>query len=78
MKPRKAKISKMFQKLEKGNRVAVSIEKSLPREIPKKLEGSTGEIEEKKGRAYIVKISDGNMHKKYIIKPVHLKKLKFL
>ena len=75
-KIRKEKISRMFQKLEKGEKVAVIIEPSESFYSPKKLQGRTGVVEDIRGKAYIVKIAEGNKSKKYIIKPVHLKRIK--
>jgi len=71
----KSKISKMFKILEKGDKVAVIIEPSEKFSFPKQLQGRTGNIESKRGKAYIVKITEKNKSKKYIIEPVHLKKL---
>ncbi len=70
------KLSKIFQKLEKGDRVAVTIDLSGKINFPKTIQGRTGVIENKRGSAYEVKIKDFNKEKTYIVKPVHLKKIK--
>jgi len=75
MKKTKGKISRIFQELKEGDRVAVVIDISESTGFPKKLQGRSGVIEKRRGKAYIVKIRDSNKEKKYIIKPVHLKKL---
>jgi large subunit ribosomal protein L21e len=72
----KEKITKIFRNLKEGDRVAVVIEPSEKTGFPEKLQGRTGIIEGKRGKAYIVKIKDYNREKRFIIKPVHLKKLK--
>ena len=72
----KLKLSNYFKNFEKGDRVAVKRELSLQPKFPKKLQGRSGIVDEKKGSSYIVKINDLNKEKKYIIHPVHLKKLK--
>lgn len=72
----KNKMSKIFQKLEEGDRVAVNIEPSEDRGFQERIQGRTGRILVKRGKAYIVKIKDNNKDKYYIIKPVHLKKLR--
>jgi ribosomal protein L21E len=72
----KIRLSRMFQKLEKGARVAVVKELAVEGSFPKRMQGKTGIVEEKRGDAYLVKIQDGKKEKKFIIKPVHLKKLK--
>lgn len=68
-------MSRIFKELEPGDRVAVIIEPSEKASFPKRINGKTGVINEKRGKAYIVKISDGRKEKMFIIKPVHLKKL---
>jgi len=40
------------------------------------MQGRTGVIEGKRGKCYIVKIKDYAQEKRFIIHPVHLKKLK--
>jgi large subunit ribosomal protein L21e len=72
----KIKLSRMFQKLEKDVRVAVKRELAVKAGFPGRIEGKSGVVEGVRGKAYIVKIKDGNKEKKFIIKPVHLIKLK--
>lgn len=72
----KIRLSKYFQKFEKGNKVAVVREASIAAGFPKTIQGRTGVIESKRGKAYIVKIFDKNQEKSYIIEPVHLKRIK--
>jgi large subunit ribosomal protein L21e len=72
----KLKLSRFFQKFKEKDIVAVSIEHSMKVGFPKKLQGRTGEVIGKKGNAYIVKIKDQKKDKEYIIKPIHLKKIK--
>jgi large subunit ribosomal protein L21e len=74
-KKSKGKISRIFQQLEEGDRVGVTIEPSEKTGFPKRMQGRTGVVEGKRGKAYIVKIADGNKNKRFIIKPVHLRKL---
>jgi len=72
----KLQLSKYFQKFDKGDRVAVIRELSQEPKFPQRIQGLSGIIEGKRGRAYIVKIKEGKKEKLHIIKPVHLKKLK--
>ena len=77
-KPReKGKFSFMrfFQKFQPGEAVAVVRELSQTFGYPKRLQGKTGKIVEKRGSAYVVNIKDINKPKTYIIKPIHLKKI---
>ncbi len=71
----KEKITRIFQKLEKGQRVGIVRDLSEKSSFPARIQGRTGIIEGRRGKAYIVKIINGK-EKSYIIKPVHLKKLK--
>jgi large subunit ribosomal protein L21e len=72
----KIKLSMYFQEFNEGDRVAVISELSLQPKFPKRLQGRSGKVVEKKGNSYIVELNDLNKKKSYIIHPVHLKKLK--
>ena len=72
----KLRLSRFFQKLKEGDNVAVVIEKSLKLNFPKRLQGRSGKIKEKRGRSYVVLIKDQAKEKEFIIAPIHLKKLK--
>jgi len=74
----KLKLSRMFQKFEAGEKVAVVREISLKTSIPKRMQGRTGIIYKKRGNCYVVQIMDNNQEKKYIIHPIHLKRIKNL
>jgi len=71
----KLKLSRYFAKFKKGEIVAVVRELGIQPSPLKKLQGRAGKIEGIRGKSYIVKIKDLNMEKRYIIHPVHLKKL---
>jgi len=75
---KKGKISfnRYFQKLKEGEIVAVVREISLRPRFPQRLQGRTGTIAEKRGKAYLVKINDKNKEKSYLIEPIHLRKIK--
>ncbi len=72
----KIQLSKYFQEFKEGDSVAVTIEQSVNYSFPKRLQGRTGLIEGKRGRAYIVKINDYKKEKRFLIEPIHLKKIK--
>ncbi len=72
----KLKLSRYFQEFNEGDRVGVIMELAVNPKFPRKLQGRSGVILIKRGTNYIVKINDLNKEKKYIIHPVHLKKLK--
>lgn len=72
----KLQLSRYFQEFEKGDRVAVVKEQSVASVFPKRIQGKTGVVEEKRGNSYVVKINDLNKEKKFIIQPIHFKKIK--
>ena len=58
----KLSFSRYFQNLKKGDSVAVIKELSVPSNFPDRYQGRTGEVEGKRGRAYIVKIKDNEKY----------------
>ena len=72
----KLKLSSYFQKFEKGERVAVIKERTLTKNFPERIQGSTGIVEGKRGRSYVIKLKDQAKEKEFIIAPIHLKKIK--
>jgi large subunit ribosomal protein L21e len=72
----KLQLSKYFQNLKEGDLVSVIAERSEKITFPKRLQGRTGVVIGKKGRANIVKIKDQTKEKEFIIKSIHLKKIK--
>jgi ribosomal protein L21E len=71
----KLKFSRYFQELKKGDKVSVIFEPSVQPRFPKRLQGRTGVVEDKKGKVYIININDQNKIKKFLIEPVNLKKI---
>lgn len=69
-------MTRYFQKFKTGDYVAVSQELNVPFYYVKKLQGRTGKVIEKRGDAYYVEIKDINKLKRYLIKPIHLIKIK--
>lgn len=72
----KLKLSTYFQEFEIEDRVAIIREHSEDPKFPKRIQGLSGRIIGKRGKAYLVQLKEGNKEKIHIIKPVHLKKLK--
>ena len=66
---------KFFQKFQPGDSVAVVRELSVPFGYEKRIQGRTGKVIEKRGSAYYIEIKDLNKLKKYLIKPIHLKRI---
>ncbi len=71
----KFQLSKYFQDLKEGQAVAVIEEPAVQSSFPKRLQGRTGIVESKRGNACMVKIKDQNKEKRYLIEPIHLKKI---
>ena len=70
-------LTRFFQKFNRGDSVSVTRELGVQSPgFPKRMQGRTGRVLEKRGRAYVVEIKDYNMKKRYTISPIHLKKLK--
>ncbi|MCX6749573.1 MAG: 50S ribosomal protein L21e [Candidatus Pacearchaeota archaeon] len=72
----KISLSRYFQSLKEGDSVAVIQEKSVSSSFPDRLQGRTGVVAEKRGRSYVIKIKEYDKEKKFIIEPIHLKKIK--
>lgn len=72
----KLQLSKYFQNLKEGDKVSVIRERSLVSKFPERLQGRTGIIEGRRGKAYLVKIKDQKKEKVFLIEPIHLKKIK--
>lgn len=72
----KLQLSKYFQEFKKGDSVAIIKEASVSANFPKRLQGRTGVVEGKRGRAYLIRIKDLNKEKRLLMVPIHLKKIK--
>jgi large subunit ribosomal protein L21e len=73
----KISLTKIFQKFDSGDSVAIVMELGAQSPgFPKRMQGRTGRVVEKKGSAYVVEVMDYNMKKQFSIKPVHLKRIK--
>ena len=66
-------VSRLIQKFNVGDTVSIVLEPSVQKGQPHpRFHGKTGVVREKRGRSYLVEISDGNAKKKVISRPVHL------
>jgi large subunit ribosomal protein L21e len=77
-KPRdkgKFSFTRYFQKFQPGDSVAVVMDLTFPFAYSRRVQGRTGKVIEKRGEAYYVEIKDLNKPKKYLIRPIHLKKI---
>ena len=72
----KLQFSRYFQELEKGDFVAIVRNPAVQSGFPTRLQGRTGLVEGKRGKACIIRIKDQAKEKKFLIEPIHLKKIK--
>lgn len=71
----KISFKRFFQKFKEGDSVAVVQELSMSMGYSKRIQGRTGKVIAKRGSAYEIEIKDLNKPKRYLIKPIHLKKI---
>jgi len=72
----KIPLSSLFAKFNIGDKVSLVHNLSFPRAFHERMQGSTGLIKGKRGRAYIVDVMAGKKKKRFIINQIHLKKIK--
>jgi large subunit ribosomal protein L21e len=72
----KLQLSRYFQELKEGDFVAISREKTIAVNFKKRLQGITGVVEGRRGKAYMIRFKDGDKEKRLLIEPIHLKKIK--
>ena len=68
-------MSRLLSELNIGDKVALVRDLSFKASFPKTWQGRTGKVVEKRGRAYVVDVYDGNKLKKVTVKRINLKKL---
>ena len=71
----KTKFTTYFQIFQPGDRVALVRELNVISNFPRRMQGRTGNVIEKRGAAYVVEVNDLGLSKQFMVKPVHLKKL---
>ena len=70
--------SKAIQEFDDGQMVHIDIDASVQKGHPNpKFQGSTGKVIGQRGRAYILRVRDGNSMKEVISLPQHLKPQKY-
>ncbi len=79
-KPRekgKPKIGKLLIEHETGSRVIIKMDSSVQKSLPhKRFHGKIGKVVEKRGRGYVISVSDGNATKNIIVRSEHLEPYK--
>ncbi|MCD4704368.1 MAG: 50S ribosomal protein L21e [Methanosarcinaceae archaeon] len=71
-------VSKAIQDFDEGQMVHIDLDPSVQKGMPNpKFQGKTGKVMGIRGRAYILKVRDGNSMKEVISLPQHLKPQKY-
>lgn len=71
----KIAFSEYFKELKEGDTVAVVKEHAVLFNYSHRLQGRTGQVVKKRGKAYEVEINDLNRAKRYMIRPIHLRRI---
>ena len=76
-KPRergKTGLSKILYEYKPGEKVVVKLDPSVHKGMPhRRFHGRVGVIADKKGRAYVINVTQGKAVKEIIVRPEHLK-----
>lgn len=73
-KKKTSSITKAVEKYEKNDLVHIDIDPSIQKGMPHpRFDGRTGKVVEKRGRAYVVEVSDKSGKKQLTARPEHLK-----
>jgi large subunit ribosomal protein L21e len=73
----KIRISKLLYEYQPGSRVVIMIDSSIQKGMPhKRYHGKVGTIIDKRGRSFIVSVTQGEATKKIIVRPEHLEPYK--
>ena len=73
----KIRISKLLHEYTPGNSVVIKIDSSVHKGMPhKRYHGKIGKIIAKRGRSYIVSVTQGDAVKEIIVRPEHLEPYK--
>ncbi len=72
----KVSLTKYFQKFKEGDRVAIVKDLAVQSPgFPERMQGRTGVVLSTQGSSYVVAIKDFSREKKYIVKPIHLRRI---
>jgi len=73
----KMSLSKLLREYQTGDQVLVRIDSSVQKGMPhRRFHGKIGTIIEKRGRSYIVSVTQGDAVKEIIVRPEHLEPFK--
>lgn len=69
-------LSRVFREFNNGDAVTVIKEPSVESRFPLRIHGLTGIVTGKVGSSYVVELKTKDKLKKFIVEPVHLKRIK--
>jgi len=73
----KMKLSKLLYEYQPGNQVLVKIDSSVQKGMPhRRYHGRVGTVINKRGRSYVVSVSQGDAIREIIVRPEHLEPCK--
>jgi large subunit ribosomal protein L21e len=73
----KLRLSKLLHEYQPGSHVVIRIDSSIHKGMPhKRYHGRVGTILNKRGRSYVISVSQGDAVKEIIIRPEHLEPYK--
>jgi large subunit ribosomal protein L21e len=73
----KMKLSKLLYEYQPGSQVVVKIDSSVHKGMPhRRYHGRVGTIVNKRGRSYVVSVSQGDALREIIVRPEHLEPYK--
>jgi large subunit ribosomal protein L21e len=73
----KIRLSKLLYEYEQGNRVLIKIDPSTQKGMPhKRYHGKVGTIINKRGRSYVISVTQGDAVREIIARPEHLEPYK--
>ncbi|MDI6904131.1 MAG: 50S ribosomal protein L21e [Candidatus Bathyarchaeia archaeon] len=73
----KIRLSKLLYQYQPGNRVVIKIDSSVHKGmLHKRYHGKVGTVIDKRGRSYLVSVTQGDAVKEIIVKPEHLEPYK--
>ena len=67
-------IGRTMHTYQEGDKVAIVLDGAQQKGMPhRRFQGRTGEIAGTQGRAYVIRVADGNMMKTVVARPEHLR-----
>jgi large subunit ribosomal protein L21e len=69
----KTTLSKILQSYNEGDKVVVKIDSSMHKGMPhRRFHGRIGVVQAKRGRSYVIHVTQGDATKEIIVRPEHL------